>query len=142
MLHFIISAIMTYFLAIVLWYVLCAIGKWKVFEKLGEPGWKAWIPLYSDYILFRATWNTTPFFILLIIAVVMAFLPESQDAGTTMLRNLGGYAAFVIAGLMNIKYARSFNHGYLFAFGLLFLNPIFTIILGFGDSRYIGNTTY
>ena len=29
------------------WYVLQAIAYWKIFEKAGEPGWKALIPIYN-----------------------------------------------------------------------------------------------
>ena len=34
------------------WYILLAIGRWRIFEKMGEPGWKGFIPVYADYILY------------------------------------------------------------------------------------------
>ena len=33
--------------------ILTIIGLWKVFEKAGEAGWKAIIPVYNAYILFK-----------------------------------------------------------------------------------------
>jgi len=35
-----------------IWYLLLAIGRWQMFEKMGQPGWKGFIPVYSDYILY------------------------------------------------------------------------------------------
>ena len=32
---------------------LTLIGKYFIFEKMGMPGWKCLIPIYSDYLLFR-----------------------------------------------------------------------------------------
>lgn len=37
----------------VLLIVLICLGMWKTFEKLGEKGWKAIIPVYRDYVTFR-----------------------------------------------------------------------------------------
>ena len=33
-------------------YLLLAIGRWQMFEKMGQPGWKGFIPIYSDYVLY------------------------------------------------------------------------------------------
>ena len=38
--------------AMLIWYLLLAIGRWQMFEKMGQPGWKGFIPVYSDYILY------------------------------------------------------------------------------------------
>ena len=139
----VLSVIITYFAAIILWYALCVIGKWMMFNKMGEEGWKALIPFYSDYILYRDVWNTTPFWGVIALCLVSAFLEVSNDPSSSvqMLKQLCEMSVFVITMLMHIRTSRSFEHGYLFAFGLMFLNPLFTIILGLGQSRYIGNTS-
>ena len=28
-------------------YLLLALGRWQMFEKMGQPGWKGFIPIYS-----------------------------------------------------------------------------------------------
>ncbi len=33
--------------------LLSAAGKWKLYHKAGQAGWKSLIPLYSDYMDFR-----------------------------------------------------------------------------------------
>jgi len=39
-----------FMLVLVVFYVICG---WKVFEKAGQPGWAALIPIYSSYILTK-----------------------------------------------------------------------------------------
>ncbi len=142
MLQTILAIIATYYLLIIAYYVLSVIGKWMVFNKMGESGWKSLIPFYSDYIIYKDCWNTTPFFVVLACSLILlAFDPEDASSSVQMLINLAAMVVSVISFLANIKMSRSFGHGYLFAFGLFLLEPIFTIILGFGSSRYIGNTT-
>lgn len=36
------------------------------------------------------------------------------------------------------KLSKAFGHGIGFTLGLIFLSPIFMLILGFGNSQYIG----
>ena len=31
------------------WYILQVVAYWQIFEKAGEPGWKAIIPCYNTY---------------------------------------------------------------------------------------------
>ena len=33
--------------------VLDVIGKWKMFNKAGVPGWKALIPIYNTVVLYK-----------------------------------------------------------------------------------------
>ena len=40
--------------------------------------------------------------------------------------------------MLYFKLAKAFGQGVGFGFGLLFLNPIFVAILGFGNAEYIG----
>ena len=37
---------------ILIWYLMLAFGRWQMFEKMGQPGWKGFIPIYSDYVLY------------------------------------------------------------------------------------------
>ena len=48
--------------AFTLW-LLTAVARWRTFNKMGEAGWKAFVPFYSLYILYSkclstmAAWN-------------------------------------------------------------------------------------
>ena len=37
--------------------VIRYVANWKIFQKMGEPGWKALIPFYGPYILFKRVWD-------------------------------------------------------------------------------------
>lgn len=91
-------------------------GMWKMFSKAGEPGWASIIPFYNAYVLFKITWGSGIKFLLLLIPI----------------------ANFVILIMTQIKLAKAFGKSTSFAVGLIFLSPIFYVILGFDSSEYLG----
>lgn len=114
--------------------IVVIIAQWKIFEKAGEAGWKCLIPYYNNYVMFNFTWNTTMFWI---------FLGLSLGGGILSLifaplGTIASIATFVIAVMQTHKLSLAFGHGVGFTLGLIFLSPIFYIILAFGDSEYIG----
>lgn len=118
---------------------LCALyilAYWRIFKKAGEAGWKALIPIYSTYVEYKLMWNTKMFIVTMALAVL-----------TAVLKNVGGaqsvfYLVSIAATVMNVivcvKMSYSFGHGMGFALGLVFLNPIFLLILAFDQSEYVG----
>lgn len=96
--------------------VVALVGMWKIFVKAGKPGWGAIVPFYNMYCMFEMAFGNGWLFLLL-------FVP-------------------CVNGIMSIiwcfKLAKAFGHGVGFGFGLLFLAPIFLLILAFGDSQYVG----
>lgn len=106
----------TYGLVMLIICIVSLIGMWKVYEKAGKPGWAAIIPFYNYYVLVEIVGRPVWWFFLLFIPVVNAVV------GIILLWDL----------------TRSFGQGAGFFFGLLFLNPIFFPILGFGSARYLG----
>ena len=53
--------------------VLIIIGTWKILQKAGEDGWKAIIPFYGKYTLFKTFWKKKWFWISLIPKVLLVF---------------------------------------------------------------------
>lgn len=131
------------------WYLLVLISRWKVFDKAGIAGWKSLIPIYSDYCVYRIAWNRTYFWvslgIMFVSSIVSTRVTGYSDNGNavpvllTLLSTVCGFAATAINLLLNIKLSNRFGHGVLFGLGLMFLTPVFMMILGLGDSRYHGN---
>ena len=112
----ILAMLMAYSVVGIVIAVLAIIGTWKVFTKAGIPGWASLVPFYSQYCLFQMAFGNGWLFLLCLVPCV----------------NL------VILVICYIKLAQSFGKGAGFGVGLIFLNPIFLMILGFGDSTYIG----
>lgn len=121
------AAIMAFFAAFFLVFVVIGIvtliGMWKVFAKAGQPGWAVLIPVYNFIILLRIAglpwyWVFTPLIVLIPI--------------------LGAIAYLVWVVWVHHRISTNFGQGVGFTIGLTLLGPIFWLILGFGDSKYIG----
>lgn len=97
-------------------WIFVIIGWWKVFEKAGEAGWKAIIPIWNGIVLLRIAGRPWWWILLLLIPVL----------------NI----VFVIIVMNDL--ARSFGKSALFTLGLVLFNPLFMMILGFGAARYQG----
>lgn len=128
----------TIFILVIGWYILQVVAYWKIFEKAGEPGWKAIVPFYNTYTQYKFIWNTRAFWIVLIGGIVGGILQEATEGIPSLL----GTLIVLIVAIFNIislnKLAKAFGHGVGFTIGLFFLNPIFMLILGFSGDEYIG----
>ena len=119
--------------------VISIIGCWRIFTKSGEQGWKALIPFLSEYTMFKVTWKPMWYWILLASIIVDLALWYS---GISVLVGLSWvFTVFtnVIGIIAYYKMAKAFGYGMGFTFGLIFLWPIFILILAFGKAEYIGN---
>ena len=96
--------------------VLTIVALWKVFVKAGKPGWASLIPFYNTYCLYDIAWGNGWLILLTFVPCVGA----------------------IFGIIMLFKLAKAFGQGTGFGFGLLFLNTIFILILGFGSSEYVG----
>jgi hypothetical protein len=101
-------------LALVVFYAYVG---WKIFEKAGQPGWSALIPIYSAYILTKIIGKPWWWLLLMCIPYVGAIF---------------GIWAIVLL-------AKSFGKDTGFAIGLIFLGVVFAPIMAFDASiQYVG----
>ena len=96
--------------------VLMIVAYWRIFEKAGEAGWKSLIPIYSQWIMFKIAFGSGLYMLLMFVPVVN----------------------FVISIMYIFKFASAYGKGIGFGLGLLFLSPIFILLLAFGDAEYVG----
>ena len=122
------------------WYILQVIAYWKLFEKAGKPGWHSIIPILNTYDQFDICWNGIFGIIYSIgIGVTSYFSSQVADNQTlTIVMGVIGIVCLAIAVIGDYKLAKSFGRGFGTFLGLLFLPPIFMMILGFGDAQYVG----
>lgn len=96
--------------------VVLIVAMWKTFEKAGKPGWASIIPIYNTIVILEIIGKPIWWFLLLFIPFVN-----------------------IVIGIMIMNgISKSFGKGTGFTLGLIFLTPIFFLILGFGDAKYIG----
>lgn len=120
--------------------ILMIIATWKLFEKAGEPGWQALIPLYSTYVQYKITWKTSYFYLLLGCLGTILIITLSDFLSALLLPL--AFVAYAVTFFLNLisahKLSTAFGHDIGFTLGLILLEPIFLMILGFGSSRYEG----
>lgn len=124
--------------ALVAW-VISIIPMWRIFEKADQPGWKAIIPVYSSYVLYKISWKPSMFFITLVLGIIASTLLQLNDyMALVVIGVIINIAVMVLGILSNHKISKSFGHGVGFTVGLIFLSLIFLYILAFGSSEYQG----
>jgi hypothetical protein len=91
-------------------------GFWKAFEKAGEPGWAAIVPVYNAYVVIKISGNDWWWLLLFFVPLInlLAVLKISIDV------------------------AERFGQGLGFGLGLGLLSFVFWPLLGFGDYQYQG----
>ena len=103
------------FFVSILLAIISLVAMIKVYKKLGLPGWGAIVPIYGQWILLKAVdlpgW--------------LSILPVANGI------------AFIVA---NYRLAGKFGKSAGFGLGLVFLTPIFYMILGFGKDKVIDGT--
>ena len=105
------------FLPVLLILIPVKVGQWKIFEKAGENGYAAIIPLYSLWVLVKISNKSNPLWFIFLL------FPGIN---------------FIAAIILHLDLADRFGKGAGYGLGLTFLAPVFYPILGFGDSRYGG----
>lgn len=123
----------------IIYYILMIIAQWKIFTKAGEKGWKSIIPFLNGYVLYKIAWKPMMFWITLALSVVLSICSAIQDSTVAMVISFIVSIAVLVIGIIQYsKLSKAFGHGVGFTLGLLFLNPIFMLILGLGSSQYVG----
>ena len=126
-----------------IWWLLQIIANWNIFTKAGEAGWKSIIPVYSDYISYKIAWQPSYFWLVFVLGIITSVANGMADPNGThttilLIVSLIRIILAIISILYCIKLSRAFGHGIGFAIGLIFLQPIFMLILGFGNDPYYG----
>lgn len=91
-------------------------GLWKMFEKAGEPGWAAIVPIYNTYMMIKVSGNPN-YFLLLYFVPIIALYPAIK---------------------VPWDLAKQFGKGGGYGLGMIFLPFVFMPLLGFGDAEYQG----
>lgn len=138
-----------FFTFAIAWWILQIIACWKMFEKAGEKGWKAIIPIYNYYIMFKIVdmkgWFWSIFCISIIYGIICGVngydgSNPNYDFAAHPIVLVSALVVCVVAIVSEIIYSirtsKAFGHGGLFAAGLFFFQPLFQMIIGFGKSKF------
>jgi hypothetical protein len=87
---------------------------WRIFEKAGEPGWAAIVPIYNAILILKIAGKPLWWIVLMLIPFV----------------------GIVVGLIVLFALAKRFGKGAGFALGMIVLAPIFYPLLAWGDARY------
>lgn len=120
--------------------ILRIIALWKAFERAGEPGWKALVPVYCTYIQYKLSGMKNWFWYGLLVAVIVwiiaACIPNQQE----LITNIGSAIIWIICIVMLFKFARKYGWGVFASILFVIFYPICVLVLGFGNYPYQGKS--
>lgn len=127
--------------------IIFIIANCLVFRKIGEKPYKALIPFYQEFVLFRALGVTRiiPAIYTAAVAVfiVVTYIELPDFMISLILFPVNTLIIFVFYLIIYIqkavKLSDYFGKGPAFKLGMVLLQPLFTLILAFGRSRYLKN---
>lgn len=126
-----IGVILGLLLVILAFGIIVIIANWKVFKKMGIDGWKSLIPFVNQYLTLDKIGLSQKWLLLFTVGSAIMIIPI-----------LGMLVFFIFAIYFEVIYAislaKAFGKSTGFAIGLIFLEPIFLMILAFDNSNYIG----
>lgn len=108
------GAVVIFLVIGIVWAVLVLVAGWTMFEKAGQAGWVAIIPILSTFGLLKIVHRPLWWFILMLIPLVNV----------------------IVGVILMVDLARAFGRGLGMALLLVLLTPIGFLVLGLGDARY------
>lgn len=107
------AGMLVFILAIAIFMIACM---WKIYEKAGQPGWAAIVPIYNIIILLKIVGKPWWWLLLMLIPIVNYIF---------------------LIWTVNLL-SKSFGKSEGFTVGLILLGIVFYPILAFGPAQYIG----
>lgn len=122
--------------------VLMLVARWKIFKKAGTGGWKAIVPFYSDYTMYKVAWKKKYFWFVLVLSILASVCVNLSGDFPQYSLVFALIAAVLFISVIvleikcQVKLAKAFRKGAGFAVGLILLPIVFYPILGFGGAKY------
>lgn len=98
--------------------ILMIAAMWRVFERAGEPGWAALVPIFNLYVMFKVGRMSPWWMLALIIPIVN----------------------IVVSFALSFGIAKRFGKGAGYGIGLTLLPFIFWPLLAWGDAQPVAQT--
>jgi hypothetical protein len=133
-------------------WVLILVSMWKIYVKMGMPGWKCLVPFYSLWVLIERLRKPQSWFWILMLGWLIYIVGYSiflwftisgavNDNPIIMLPLLllifaGVIVLLVYAIRLTHALSKAFGHDAGYTVGLLFLPFVFYPILAFGPDRF------
>jgi hypothetical protein len=114
---------LVFFLIWIAFYIVVALGVYGSFQKAGQPGWAAFVPIYNVIIMLKIAGRPASWAWFLLLGLIPF---------------VGEIALLVLAIIVLNDISLSFGQSSGFTVGLVLLGPIFWYILWLGPAQYQG----
>ena len=99
--------------------IITIVARWRLFEKMGQPGWKTLIPFYNTWTMFKCV----------------------MGSGWWMFTYLIPFVGVLVGDILLVaNLASSFGKGFGYAVLIFLFSPIMYCVLAFGKSQYVGQS--
>lgn len=142
------SVFIVYVSFAIFFYGVNALAEWKFFKKIGEDGWKAFIPFYNLYLVLKRCSKQKyllPVIITIVAYCILDVIVYSFNENGAWFNFYGVITCLVIIFLVYLKFgicydvSLSFGYGKKFAVGLTVIPIAFVLVLGLGKAEYKDN---
>ena len=117
--------------------LLLIIAWWKIFKKAGRSGILSLIPIVTWTLFSIAGLSGVTSLFGYLGAFCLSYATITFSEMMSILGSVLMLIFLVQAVRVSFNLARKFGHGLGFGFGLLFLAPIFSLIIAFSDDAYL-----
>lgn len=113
--------------------VAIIVGNWKIFKKMGMPGWYSIIPYFSDYAQTRGVYGIGWWFLIGMASTIAGWIGISGFLLTVI-----NIVVLIYTVKYNIDLALCFGKHWAFGLLLAFVPFVAILMLGFGKDVYKG----
>lgn len=123
-----------------------SIARYFMFKKMGIKGYKAFVPFYASYLIYKNCYKEAPYWIVFSFSILMVILSAISTAFFSVICGLIVFGLAIPVCILEIKcqyrMARSFNGDKGFGVFAVFFETIASYIIAFdSEYKYIGNWT-
>ena len=121
-------------------FVIEAVGLFKLYRKMDEKEWMAFIPFFNEFALFKNTYNLKAFWIYMVCDLISTVLFGFENTVVNVIGLAFGVVVLVILIKFAKNFAASFGRGKGFALLTLLFPAVMYVYAGYSDKvQYIGN---
>lgn len=115
-------------------FFISFISRWRLFKKMGYPGWAGIIPVYNEYLLFKryigSIW-------LILIPILMPIVCALFGLAMAVLGYLATIGLLLFWGFMIAAgITHDFGKGGWWTFGTLFMFPVMEVVYGISTLKF------
>lgn len=124
--------IIIFLIALVFW-IICIVGKWKLFEKAGKNGWAAIIPFYSDWVYVEIAGVNWWWYLLVIASYVMNILSGISNHFDSFV-SMANLAKLIALFVCNYNISKKLHKDIIFAVLMTIFPFIVVPLIGFSSN--------